>query len=149
MTPSRRDACVAAAAAAAAGSLAWALVSRRRKVRSGVGVALPYGAACVYLDWNATSPIFPEVTEAMLPFVGEHFGNPSSSHAFGLVCGEFELPLLSSGFHGRPVASRCDDFGPAARIRRWRLAESHNSNARRRLALQRRMQRCRRGQPHA
>ena len=88
MTPSRRDACVAAAAAAAAGSLAWALVSRRRKVRSGVGVALPYRAACVYLDWNATSPIFPEVTEAMLPFVGEHFGNPSSSHAFGLVCGE-------------------------------------------------------------
>ena len=82
----RRDACVAAAVAAA-GSLAWALL-RRRKARSGVGVALPYRAACVYLDWNATSPIFPEVTEAMLPFVGQHFGNPSSSHAFGVVCGD-------------------------------------------------------------
>jgi cysteine desulfurase len=37
----------------------------------------------VYLDYNATTPIAPEVREAMLPFLGEHFGNPSSRHAYG------------------------------------------------------------------
>ena len=37
----------------------------------------------IYLDHNATTPIAPEVREAMLPFLGEEFGNPSSSHALG------------------------------------------------------------------
>ena len=37
----------------------------------------------VYLDNNATTPIDPEVAEAMLPFIHQHFGNPSSSHALG------------------------------------------------------------------
>jgi cysteine desulfurase len=37
----------------------------------------------VYLDHNATSPVHPEVRDAMLPFLGEHFGNPSSSHWAG------------------------------------------------------------------
>ena len=37
----------------------------------------------VYLDNNATTPVAPEVLEAMLPFLREHFGNPSSAHAFG------------------------------------------------------------------
>lgn len=37
----------------------------------------------VYLDHAATSPILPEVRDAMLPYLGELFGNPSSSHAFG------------------------------------------------------------------
>ena len=41
---------------------------------------------CIYLDWNATSPIFPEVTAEMLPYTGDHFGNPSSGHAFGRPC---------------------------------------------------------------
>ncbi|KAL3765927.1 hypothetical protein ACHAW5_003895 [Stephanodiscus triporus] len=38
---------------------------------------------CVYLDFNATTPIYPPVLEAMLPFLTEHYGNPSSSHYFG------------------------------------------------------------------
>jgi len=36
-----------------------------------------------YLDNAATTPIDKEVIEAMMPFLTEHFGNPSSSHAFG------------------------------------------------------------------
>ncbi|MFZ4579483.1 MAG: cysteine desulfurase family protein [Myxococcota bacterium] len=37
----------------------------------------------IYLDHNATTPLLPEVVDAMLPFLREHFGNPSSSHVFG------------------------------------------------------------------
>ena len=41
----------------------------------------------VYLDHNATTPIDPEVEEAMLPYLrgglGGRFGNPSSSHEYG------------------------------------------------------------------
>src|SRR5574341_1506244 len=38
----------------------------------------------VYLDNAATTPVRPEVLEAMLPYLGrEAFGNPSSAHRFG------------------------------------------------------------------
>jgi cysteine desulfurase len=37
----------------------------------------------IYLDYNATSPVRPEVLEAMLPFYREQFGNPSSVHWAG------------------------------------------------------------------
>jgi cysteine desulfurase len=37
----------------------------------------------IYLDYNATTPILPEVVDAMLPYLREHFGNPSSGHAYG------------------------------------------------------------------
>ncbi|GGW59664.1 cysteine desulfurase [Streptomyces lucensis JCM 4490] len=36
----------------------------------------------VYLDYNATTPVDPRVAEAMLPYLTEFFGNPSSSHPF-------------------------------------------------------------------
>jgi len=39
----------------------------------------------IYLDYNATTPIAPEVAEAMAPYLYEHFGNPSSSHPYGVV----------------------------------------------------------------
>jgi cysteine desulfurase len=39
--------------------------------------------APIYLDYNATTPIAPEVRQAMLPYLAEHFGNPSSDHAVG------------------------------------------------------------------
>ena len=37
----------------------------------------------VYLDNNATTQVAPEVVVAMQPFFTEHWGNPSSMHAFG------------------------------------------------------------------
>ncbi len=37
----------------------------------------------IYLDYNATTPLAPEVLEAMRPFLETEFGNPSSSHTFG------------------------------------------------------------------
>jgi len=37
----------------------------------------------IYLDHNATTPLHPEVLEAMLPALRENFGNPSSVHSFG------------------------------------------------------------------
>jgi cysteine desulfurase NifS/selenium donor protein len=38
----------------------------------------------IYLDYNATTPIDPRVADAMIPFIREHFGNPSSVHAYGV-----------------------------------------------------------------
>lgn len=37
----------------------------------------------IYLDYNATTPVAPEVLEAMLPWLSEQFGNPSSAHPYG------------------------------------------------------------------
>ena len=37
----------------------------------------------VYLDNAATTPLDPLVLEAMMPYMVDHFGNPSSTHAFG------------------------------------------------------------------
>jgi cysteine desulfurase len=37
----------------------------------------------IYLDHHATTPLLPEVVDAMLPYLREHFGNPSSEHVYG------------------------------------------------------------------
>lgn len=35
----------------------------------------------IYLDYNASAPVAPQVRHAMLPFLGECFGNPAANHA--------------------------------------------------------------------
>jgi len=42
-------------------------------------------SAPIYLDHNATTPIALEVSQAMWPYISEHFGNPSSTHRYGRV----------------------------------------------------------------
>ncbi len=37
----------------------------------------------IYLDYNATTPVLAGVLDAMLPYLREHFGNPSSGHVYG------------------------------------------------------------------
>jgi cysteine desulfurase len=44
--------------------------------------------APIYLDYNATTPLDPAVVEAMLPYLTEHFGNPSSTHLYGKTAHE-------------------------------------------------------------
>lgn len=53
----------------------------------------------IYLDYNGTTPIDPQVAEAMLPYIYEYFGNPSSSHMFG------EKPKLAMENARKQIAS--------------------------------------------
>jgi len=43
----------------------------------------PAAGSAIYLDCNATTPVYPEVAAAMMPYLTTHWGNPSSSHAHG------------------------------------------------------------------
>jgi cysteine desulfurase len=75
----------------------------------------------IYLDNNATTPVLPEVLEAMRPYFGEHFGNASSIHHHGqetrsaverardsvaalLGCHSAEIVFTSGGTEGDNLA---------------------------------------------
>lgn len=77
----------------------------------------------IYLDHNATTPVHPEVLEAMLPYLREHFGNPSSGHMYGqraraaverareqvaalLACQPDEIVFTSGGTEANNLAIR-------------------------------------------
>src|SRR5438093_12400656 len=51
--------------------------------RSGAAGVFGTMKRTVYFDYNATTPLDPLVREAMLPYLGEVFGNPSSVHQVG------------------------------------------------------------------
>jgi cysteine desulfurase len=40
----------------------------------------------IYLDYNASTPVAPQVLDEMLPYLKNRYGNPSSSHSFGIAC---------------------------------------------------------------
>jgi cysteine desulfurase len=40
----------------------------------------------IYLDYNASTPVDSRVLDALLPYLREKYGNPSSSHDFGVAC---------------------------------------------------------------
>ena len=68
----------------------------------------------VYLDNNATTRVDPRVVEAMLPFLTEQFGNPSSMHSFGDGVGrrirqarEQVQALLGAAFDHEIVFTSC------------------------------------------
>ena len=42
----------------------------------------------IYLHYNAITQVAPEVADAMLPFLREHFGNPSSAHPYGRLAAQ-------------------------------------------------------------
>jgi cysteine desulfurase len=77
----------------------------------------------IFLDHNATTPLLPEVLEAMLPYLRTHFGNPSSEHIYGararsavararqqvaaaLGCDDDEVVFASGGTEANNLAIR-------------------------------------------
>ncbi len=75
----------------------------------------------IYLDYNATTPVDREVAEAMMPYILEDFGNPSSAHPIGqkakkalegaraqvsrlLGCGSDEIIFTSGGTESNNMA---------------------------------------------
>ena len=42
-----------------------------------------HGSKCIYMDYNGTTPVYPQVLRAMMPYLTTHYGNPNSSHSMG------------------------------------------------------------------
>lgn len=62
----------------------------------------------VYLDNAATTRVAPEVLEAMLPFLKEEFGNPSSFHSFG--SSQMEAIEKARGQVARLLGAKCEEI---------------------------------------
>ena len=59
----------------------------------------------VYLDYNATTPIDPLVAQAMLPYIHEQYGNPSSTHSLGVAANkavDHARSQLAEMLHAQP-----------------------------------------------
>ena len=108
----------------------------------------------VYLDHNASTPVHPEVLAEMLPYFGEHFGNPSSVHGFGRearegmdqarervarflrVCQE-EIVFTSGGTESDNLGAQGARRGPRPRAHHHLAGRAPRGAPRRRSALER------------
>ncbi|MDY0062960.1 MAG: cysteine desulfurase family protein [Myxococcota bacterium] len=101
----------------------------------------------IYLDHNATTPVHPAVLEAMLPYLREHFGNPSSGHVYGqrarqavdrareqvaalLGCQPDEVVFTGGGTEANNLAIRGALARPAARRHVVTTTVEHPATAR-------------------
>jgi cysteine desulfurase len=91
--------------------------------------------APVYLDYNATTPVDPAVREAMLPYLGEHFGNPSSSHACGrrareaVEAARAEVAALVTVMHANNEVGTVQPIAEVAALARARGVLVHSDAA--------------------
>ena len=86
----------------------------------------------IYLDYNATTPVDPQVVAAMLPYLQTQFGNPSSAHIYGrsaheavaqarrqvsdlLGCAPDEIIFTGGGSESDNLAIRGLALGPTRR----------------------------------
>lgn len=51
---------------------------------------------CIYLDHGATSPVHPEVLDAMMPYFSGFYGNGSSAHYLGSLQSVIRIEILTS-----------------------------------------------------
>ncbi|MDB9304060.1 MULTISPECIES: cysteine desulfurase NifS [Cyanophyceae] len=83
----------------------------------------------IYLDNNATTKVDPEVLEAMLPYLRDYYGNPSSMHTFGGQLGKAvkiarqQLAALIGAEESEIVYTSCGTEGDNAAIRAALLAQ--------------------------
>ncbi|WP_414527169.1 cysteine desulfurase NifS [Nodularia chucula] len=83
----------------------------------------------IYLDNNATTKVAPEVLEAMLPYLRDYYGNPSSMHTFGGQVGKAlktarqQLAALIGADESEIIYTSCGTEGDNAAIRAALLAQ--------------------------
>ncbi|RCJ29033.1 cysteine desulfurase NifS [Nostoc minutum NIES-26] len=84
---------------------------------------------CIYLDNNATTKVDPEVLEAMLPYLTDYYGNPSSMHTFGgqlakgVKTARERVAALLGSDESEIVFTSCGTEGDNAAIRAALLAQ--------------------------
>jgi cysteine desulfurase len=88
----------------------------------------------IYLDHNATTPVDPRVVRACLPYLTEHFGNPSSGHAYGTAAraavnaSRNAVAALVGSTAGEIVFTGGGSEGDTLAIRGAGLAHRHRGN---------------------
>lgn len=84
---------------------------------------------CIYLDNNATTKVDPEVVEAMMPYMTDFYGNPSSMHTFGGQVGKAvkqarqQVADLLGADDSEIIFTSCGTEGDNAAIRAALLAQ--------------------------